>query len=139
MWGKKHKKLGVALVCADWRLHHEKTHFNRQLARALGVEGVDLIAVPGPDGLLLGERNAEWRTALDQVKLLVGAHAPVALAVVAHQRCAGHPVSDDDHVEDVRKTAQALKTETGFAGPVSALVAEYHSDLNWTVKPVGRY
>lgn len=136
MWGRSHKKVAVAVVCADWRLHHKKSEFNRQIAKALGVDGVDFIAVPGPDGLLLAERAGEWKTALDQVKLLVGAHTPVTLAVVAHQRCAGHPVSDDAHRGDVVKTAEALKKETGFAGPVAAMVAEYRSDLSWTVKTV---
>ena len=55
---------------------------------------------------------------------------------VAHQRCAGHPVSDDAHVGDVAKTADALKRETGFMGRVAAMVAEYRSDLNWNVKTV---
>lgn len=136
MWGRSHKKVAVAVVCADWRLHHKKSEFNRQIARTLGVDGVDFIAVPGPDGLLRPERAGEWKPALDQVKLLIGAHKPVSLAVVAHQRCAGHPVSDEAHVGDVAKTAEALKTETGFAGPVAAMVAEYRSDLSWNVKTV---
>jgi hypothetical protein len=138
MWGRKHKRLAVAVVCADWRLHHQKSEFNRQIARGLDVDGVDIVAVPGPDGLLLPERAGEWKAAVDQVMLLVGAHAPVALAVVAHQRCAGHPVSDEAHVGDVAKTAAALKAETGFSGAVAAIVAEYRSDLSWNVKVVKR-
>ena len=136
MWGRSHNKVAVAVVCADWRLHHTKSEFNRQIARTLGVDGVDFIAVPGPDGLLLPERAGEWKTALDQAKLLIGAHKPVSLAVVAHQRCAGHPVSDEAHVGDVAKAAEALKKETGFSGPVVAMVAEYRSDLSWNVKTV---
>jgi hypothetical protein len=136
MWRRKHKKLAVAVVCADWRLHHERSEFNRQLRKTLRVDGVDFIAVPGPDGLKRAERDAEWRTALDQVKLLISAHAPKALAVVAHQRCAGHPVSDDAHVGDVAATAEALKSATAFDGPVFALVAEYRSDLKWSVRPI---
>jgi|HubBroStandDraft_5_1064220.scaffolds.fasta_scaffold301260_2 hypothetical protein len=138
MWGRSHKKIAVAIVCADWRLHHRKSEFNRQIAKALGVDGVDFVAVPGPDGLLLPERAAEWKTALDQAKLLIGAHAPTALAVVAHQRCAGHPVSDDAHLGDVTKTAEALKKETGFSGPVVAMIAEYRSNLSWNVRAVKR-
>ncbi|HUO94446.1 MAG TPA: carbonic anhydrase [Rhizomicrobium sp.] len=138
MWGKKRKKLAVAIVCSDWRLHHSRSEFNGQIARAAGVDGVDFVAVPGPDGLLLPERAAEWQIALAQAKLLIGAHAPVALALVAHQRCAGHPVSDDAHLGDVAKTAAAFKTETAFAGAVAAMVAEYRSDLHWNVRVVKR-
>ena len=37
---------------------------------------------------------------------------------------------------DVVKTAEVLKKETGFAGLVAAMVAEYRSDLSWNVKTV---
>jgi hypothetical protein len=137
MWGKRHKKLAIALTCADWRLHQRKVDLNTRLARRLGVTGVDLIAVPGPDGLTKPERQAEWQTAVAQISLLIGAHSPQVIAVVAHQRCAGHPVSDFEHDGDVAATAKALKEATGFTGPVRAMVAVYHSDLSWDLKDVG--
>ncbi|HKD22953.1 MAG TPA: carbonic anhydrase [Rhizomicrobium sp.] len=139
MWGRRHRKIAVALVCADWRLHHHASQFNRQLTRALAVGGVDYIAVPGPDGLVRAERNTEWQAALGQAKLLIGAHTPVALAVVAHERCAGHPVSDDTHVGDASAMAQKLKAEAEFAGPVAAMVARYRADLKWRVEIVNRF
>jgi hypothetical protein len=136
MFGQKHKKVAVVLTCADWRLHHSRVDMNRRLARKLKVYGADVIAVPGPDGFVLPARKSEWQSALDQIKLLIGAHHPTALAVVAHQRCAGHPVSDDEHVSDVAKTARMLKEQTGFAGPVAAIVAVYHSDAKWDFKTI---
>ena len=139
MWGQKHKKLAVALTCADWRLHQRTVDMNRRLAKLLHVQGVDLIAVPGPDGLVKPERSAEWQTAIGQIKLLVGAHAPRVLVVLAHQRCAGHPVSDGEHETDVLVTAKALKAQTGFTGPVRAILAVYHSDTSWGLRPVGQF
>ena len=139
MWGRKHKKLAVALTCADWRLHRCKVDMNRRLGKLLKVEGVDLIAVPGPDGLIKPERGAEWQAAVDQIKFLVGAHAPRALVVLAHQRCAGHSVSDAEHETDVLATAKALKAETGFDGPVRAVLLVYHSDKSWDLKPIGQF
>ncbi|HWA89761.1 MAG TPA: carbonic anhydrase [Rhizomicrobium sp.] len=136
MFGRKHK-VAVALTCADWRLHHSRIDFNRRIARLVKVDGADLIAVPGPDGLIKPERDAEWQVALGQIKLLIGAHRPDSLVVVAHQRCAGHPVSDGEHETDVAATARKLKEETGFAGPVVAAVAVYHSDKKWDLKKIG--
>lgn len=136
MWGKKHNKLAIALTCADWRLHQRKVDLNARLAGRLGVTGVDLIAVPGPDGLIKPERQVEWQTAVAQIKLLIGAHSPQVIAVVAHQRCAGHPVSDLEHDSDVAATARALKEATGFSGPVRAMVAVYHSNSSWELKDV---
>lgn len=139
MWGRRRKKLAVALTCADWRLHQRKVDLNARLAKLLDVHGVDFITVPGPDGLITPERQSEWQTALSQIKLLIGAHSPVSIAVVAHQRCAGHPVADGDHDGAAAATAKALKGETGYMGPVRALVAVYHSDTSWDLKPLTEF
>jgi len=139
MWGQKHKKLAVALTCADWRLHQRKVDMNARVAKLLGVDGVDLICVPGPDGMLRPERAGEWQTAVGQIKLLIGAHAPLAVVVLAHQHCAGHPVTDAEHDRDVVTTAKALKTATGFAGPVKAVIMVYRSDKAWDLKPVAAF
>ncbi len=50
------------------------------------------------------------------VKLLNHAHKPDKIALVAHQRCAGHPVDDDQHEHDVLEAAMQLKEKTGFGG-----------------------
>jgi hypothetical protein len=137
MFWSRHKKLAVALVCADWRLHHKRVNLNKRLSRLLGVDGVDTIAVPGPDGLALPAREAEWQTAVSQISLLIGAHKPVALVVAAHQRCAGHPVDDGQHRVDVMTAAKALKEATKFPGPVTAVVIVYHSDARWSLEKIG--
>jgi hypothetical protein len=139
MWGRRHKRLAVALTCADWRLHQHKVALNARIAKLLDVDGVDLIAVPGPDGLIKAERQSEWQAAVAQIKLLIGAHAPVALIVLAHQRCAGHPVADGEHDVDVAATAKALKAETGFMHAVHGAVAVYRSDSAWDLKTISQY
>jgi Putative carbonic anhydrase len=139
MWGRRNRRLAVALTCADWRLHLRKVDLNDRLAKLVGVEGVDLIAVPGPDGLIKPERRSEWQVAVGQIKLLIVAHAPKTLVVLAHQRCAGHPVSDEEHDADVAATAKALKSETGFGGAVRAVVAVYRSESAWELKPIATF
>jgi sugar phosphate isomerase/epimerase len=136
--GRK-KKLGIALMCADWRLHQGKVDLNRKIARALKVHGVDVLSVPGPDGLLLPARETEWKSAVRQVAVLNKAHAPAALAVVAHQRCAGHAVSDEEHETDAAEAAKALKSALAFAGPVAAFVATYKSDNSWGLKKIAEF
>jgi hypothetical protein len=139
MWGKKYKKLAVALTCADWRLHQRKVDLNARLTNFLGVHGVDLICMPGPDGLRKPGREAEWQVAVAQIGLLIGVHAPHAVVVLGHQRCAGHPVNDADHDTDVAAVARALKAVTGFSGPIKAAVAAYRSDTAWDLKAIAEY
>lgn len=134
-FGRK-RRLGIALMCSDWRLHKPRVDLNGKIADALDVHGVDVVAVPGPDGLLAPARETEWRSAIRQVAVLNKAHAPAALAVVAHQRCAGHAVSDEEHETDARATAKALKEALRFEGRVSAFVATYRSDTSWGLRKI---
>jgi hypothetical protein len=138
LWGRN-KNLGVAMTCSDWRLRQPSVKFLSRIANAVGVGKVDLVALPGPDGLLLDQRSGEWQAAKGQVKLLADAHHAAAIAVVAHQRCAGHPVDDVQHEKDVAETAKSLKAALGFEGPVYALVATYKSDSDWGLKEIGRF
>jgi hypothetical protein len=140
-WGKKHKKLAIALTCADWRLHQRKVELTARLARLLGVDGVDLICVPGPDGMLRPERAGEWQAAAAQITrhLRIRGAQTVAMAVLAHHQCLGHPVTDGEHVTDAAATAKALKAATGFSGPVTAAIAIYHSDSHWEIRALGEF
>jgi hypothetical protein len=139
MFEQSDKNVVVAMTCSDWRLHQHEVDFNRRVGRAMGASRVDLVAIPGPDGLLLKSRSGEWQAAQGQVKLLADAHHAVAIAVVAHQQCAGHPVDDAQHDSDVAAAAKTLKAAIGFAGPAYALVATHRSDSDWGLKEVGRF
>jgi len=141
MWFSRseHRTLAVLLTCADWRLHQRKVNLNARIAKLLHVDGIDLIALPGPDGLLQQDRAIEWSAALKQIALLIEAHEPEVLAVAGHQRCAGHPVPDGAHDTDVRQIARALKAATGFPRPIHAMMLVYRSDSAWDIKPVAQF
>ncbi len=130
------KKMGLALVCADGRLHQECVHYNGQLAEELGVDVVDVVAVPGPDGLFKKGREAEHKAAVGWLRLLVRAHHPVAIAVVGHYQCAGNAVSDIEHDGDVAAAAAACKRELGCEGDVMAFSTVWHSDREWSLKRI---
>ena len=138
MWGKPNK-FAIALTCVDWRLHHPRAGLYRQLCHALGADGVFLAAVPGPDGVLNQGRETDWAAVARWTRLLVDTRAPEALAVVAHQNCIAHPVSDAQHESDVRRVAEALKRELAFAGPMLAFVAVRRSDANWRLKQIAEF
>jgi hypothetical protein len=138
MWGTP-KRFAVVLTCADWRLHHPHARLYRQLCRALGVHALFMDAVPGPDGLLDPGHEAEWAPVVRWTRLLADTRAPHALAVVAHQNCIAHSVSDWQHEADVGRVAKALKREVAFAGPMMALVAVHHSDAKWSLKRIAEF
>ena len=135
MWWRK-KSLTIALTCADWRLHRDKAKLLKRLNRKIGVEVADLIALPGPDGLCAPGRTGDWNATLTWTKLLALAHDAQSVAVVAHQDCAGHNVSNEQHEKDVVAVASALKRDLGFDGLVWAIVAVHRSDTDWPLKVI---
>jgi hypothetical protein len=105
----------------------------------LGVDAVDMLVTAGPEGVVKNPARAGEREALkNNLTLLIGAHHPVTVAFIAHQKCAGHAVGDEIHEKDVADMAHEYKTLTGFGGEMVALVAIYTSDNEWGLKEVAR-
>lgn len=129
-------RIALLLTCADWRLHSHEVDLNARVKEICGCDGIDLVSVPGPDGMLHPARSNEWLSAVSQIKLLINNHNVQVLVVAAHHRCAGHPVSDTQHDTDVRATVAALKRDTGFSGPIHAIMLTYRAELDWGIEPV---
>lgn len=132
----KDPSIALLLTCADWRLHSHPVDLNARMARVAGCEFIDVVAVPGPDGLIHPGHEGEWDAAVKQIKVLIKNHNVQVVVVAAHQRCAGHPVSDEAHLADVQTTIHALKRDTGFGGPIHATMLMYKSELDWDIAPV---
>ena len=132
------KKLGVGVFCVDWRLHHRNVNIVEMVRAHLGVDGVDALAIPGPDGVFAPGREMEVGSLKAWLKLLIEAHGPVAIAFVGHYQCAGNPVDDATHDKDVEATMRWFKKETHFSGQMIALSATYRSDTEWGLKEVAR-
>src|SRR5579872_4465153 len=105
------KKISVVLACSDWRLHQDAVHYNKQLAEALEVGGVDIVAFPGPDGLYKKGREDERAVALKHAKVLIEAHHPVSLGIAGHYTCAGNPEDEAAHDAEVALAAERFKAD----------------------------
>lgn len=133
------KRLAIGVFCADWRLHQEGVHINNAVCKALGVDGVDVIAIPGPDRVCAVDDYAVERDQLAKwLDLLVGAHHPVAIAFVAHYNCAGHPVDDEQHDRDIETMLREYKELLEFDGEMVAYCATRKSDTDWPLKEIAR-
>lgn len=133
------KKLAVGVFCADWRLHQESVHVNNAVKKHLGVDGVDVIALPGPESICKTEEFEHERGVLTRwLKLLIDAHQPVSVAFVAHYNCAGHPVQDHEHDAHIEEMMRAYKSELNFPGEMVALCATYVRDDQWPLKEIAR-
>lgn len=133
------KRIAIGVFCADWRLHQEGVHINNVLCKNLGVDGVDVISIPGPDKICAFEEYAIEKELLAKwLDLLIDAHKPVAIAFIAHYNCAGHPVEDEQHDKDVERMLRGFKEILDFDGDMVAFCATYKDDANWPLKEIAR-
>jgi len=133
------KRLAVGIFCVDWRLHQKSVNIVEKVRAHLRVDGVDVIAIPGPDGACVqAGREAEMKSLTDWLALLIGAHKPVTIAFVGHYQCARNVVDDKTHDKNVEETMRWFKKETGFVGEMVAFSATYQSDTRWGLKEVAR-
>lgn len=129
------KKLGIAVVCVDWRLHQKEVRLSEQVRDALGVDVVDVMAVPGPDGFLKSGHESEKEAMIKGLQLLIDAHHPQSIALVGHYTCAANPVDESAHDADAKQTAEYLKKETGFKA-IRSFSAVRNTDADWSLKEV---
>lgn len=132
------KKIAVGVFCSDWRLHQEGVHINNAVFQYLGVDGVDMLAVPGPDGILAPERATEKEVLVKNIQVLIGAHKPITIVFVAHYNCAGHAVPDEQHDRGIKTMMEEYKKLLTFDGEMVALCATHQSDTHWPLKEIAR-
>ncbi|HWP61227.1 MAG TPA: carbonic anhydrase [Candidatus Paceibacterota bacterium] len=129
------KKLGIAVMCVDWRLHQKDVRFAERIRDALGVDVVDVVSVPGPDGMAHEGKEAERGALLSWLNLLIGAHHPTSIALVGHYTCAANPVDESAHDTDAREAAEYFKEASGFKD-IRAFSAVRKTDSEWELKEV---
>jgi hypothetical protein len=102
---------------------------NEWMKRACGVDFVDTVSEPGPDGIL-AERTDEVlvESIKHRVHISCKAHNSPIVAIVAHHDCAGNPVDEETHLKQLQK-AKATILAWGFPMEVIMLWI----DETWTV------
>lgn len=90
---------GTAINCMDGRVQAPVTEWVR--AR-FGVQYVDVVTAPGPDGVLTHGVPEANKLIRDYVRVSQEAHQSGVLAVAGHFGCAGYPVPPDEHIVAIR-------------------------------------
>ena len=90
---------GTAINCIDGRVQAPVAEWVR--AR-FGVQYVDVVTAPGPDGVLTRGTPEANRLIREYVRVSQEAHASVVLAIAGHFGCAGYPVPPDEHIAAIR-------------------------------------
>jgi len=120
---------GTVINCMDGRVQLQVNEYLRDL---WGVDHVDTITEPGPDGIL-GDRRPEILVGsiLDRVAISIEKHGSRNVALVAHADCAGNPGDRACHMAQVARALHLL----GERFPDAAVIGLWVGP-DWTVERV---
>lgn len=127
------ERFATALTCIDGRIH-ECLRDWIQVRTGAGV--VDLVTVQGPDRVLARADDAWVLRLADRVQVSHRAHGSTTLVIASHSDCAGHPVPDSEHHEDLQRAAARI----GSLCPAMNLLTvhvESSGDGTWRVVETG--
>ncbi len=92
--------------CMDGRTQLPVNEWMRKYA---GVDAVDTITEPGPDGILAQEAHPLHASIRARLDISVTKHGARVIAVVGHADCAGHPVDESRHRADIQRSVERIK------------------------------
>lgn len=87
-------KFGTAINCIDGRTQEIVIDYMKQNQN---VDGVDMVTLPGVDGIFSGEHRTEMDLVKRAVTISVEKHGSSVIAVVGHHDCAGNPGDREHH------------------------------------------
>ena len=96
----------TVINCMDGRVQDS---VNQWMKEKTGASYVDVITEAGPD-LLMASTATASRLILKRILVSRDKHKSTELALVAHHDCAGNPVSQEAHMEHLRKSARIMET-----------------------------
>ncbi|MHC4914199.1 MAG: carbonic anhydrase [Planctomycetota bacterium] len=119
----------TALNCMDGRVQLPANEAVRSL---FGVDHVDTITEAGIVRFLSDETDSdEAAAALSSVRISLAKHGSRAIAVAAHQDCAGNPCSDSEQQEQLRRAVAFLKGQFADCKVVGLWIGD-----DWTARVV---
>ncbi|MFH1699358.1 MAG: carbonic anhydrase [Candidatus Zixiibacteriota bacterium] len=100
-------KFATAINCMDGRT---QLPVNQWMRDKFGVDYIDTITEPGPDKILTSPFAPLSQSIKQRVLISVEEHKSSVIAIVAHDQCAGNPVSRDEHLKHLKRAMQTVKS-----------------------------
>ncbi len=86
------------------------------ITEKFNVQHVDVVTQPGVDGVLVGKGGPHIELIKHMVAISVNAHGSSTIVISGHYDCAGHPVSDEQHIQDIKKAVSVVKSWENMSG-----------------------
>lgn len=119
----------TAINCMDGRTQEPVAVW---MKRQFGADYVDTITEPGPDRVLADGPPDLIESIRRRVEISVRAHGSRVLTLVAHDDCAGNPVSREEHLQQLEKATNRI---LNWGLPGLRLLTVF-VDESWTVEVI---
>ena len=121
-------KFGTAINCMDGRTQFPVANWIKE---KFGIDYIDTITEPGVDKVMSSEDAQKLEQVKSKVLISINKHGSTVVAVAGHYDCAGNPVSNDEHISQIKKSVDTIKSWGLQATVVGLWVNE-----NWQIEPV---
>jgi hypothetical protein len=91
------------------------------------IDFVDVITEPGIDRMVA--ENLDLESIKNKVGISINAHKSELIVVSGHYDCAGNPVSDEEHISQIRKGVEVISS-----WGLNVKVVGIWVDNSWNVK-----
>ena len=100
-------KFGTAINCIDGRTQNPVSQWIKE---NYSVDYVDMITEPGCDKALIGVHTTKMDEIKSKVEISIYAHNSSLIVIVGHHDCAGNPVSKEEHLTQIKKSINIIKS-----------------------------
>lgn len=119
-------KFATSISCMDGRI---QIPLAKWIKENHSVDYVDAITEPGVDKKVADDSDLESIKA--KVGISINAHKSKLIVVSGHYDCAGNPVSNEEHISQIKKGVQVISSWNLDAKVIGVWV-----DDSWNIVPV---
>lgn len=116
-------KFATSVSCMDGRIQIPLATW---VKKNYSVDYVDAITEPGVDKIVA--ENSKLESIKNKVGISINAHKSGLIVVSGHHDCAGNPVSDEEHVAQIKKGVEIISS-----WDLDAKVVGVWVDASWNV------
>ena len=98
-------KFATSVSCMDGRI---QIPLAKWIKENHSIDFVDVITEPGIDRMVA--ENLDLESIKNKVGISINAHKSELIVVSGHYDCAGNPVSDEEHISQIRKGVEVISS-----------------------------
>jgi len=117
-------KFATSVSCMDGRI---QIPLAKWIKENHSIDFVDVITEPGIDRMVA--ENLDLESIKNKVGISINAHKSELIVVSGHYDCAGNPVSDEEHISQIRKGVEVISS-----WDLNVKVVGIWVDDSWNVK-----